>query len=263
MLRFHADKFVTLSTLLRTITHVFNDPSVTFSDADRKGIFDELHKAIPMLQEMGLPLTQMKAQDIANQTQYRGYDAKHFAVAIDELKERLKDELSLGYFLCLDRNEASLYEPSQSLMSIEFDSKFPSLLYEVSESAKCGALGRDTASAFHAIRCLEGGIRAVSRCLGIPDPTKGTDRNWSNLLRKIDDAIKAKWPLARDRFSGDGQFFEEVYGALSGMQNPYRNATMHLDATYSRDEANVIRVLVRGFLLEISSRMNEDGDPKA
>jgi hypothetical protein len=62
--------------------------------------------------------------------------------------------------------------------------KFPSLRVEIEEAAKCLALGRGTASAFHSLRCLEAGIRAISTSLGIPEPIKGAERNWGNALKK-------------------------------------------------------------------------------
>src|SRR4051795_7608402 len=58
----------------------------------------------------------------------------------------------------------------------------PSLEYEISETGKCLALGRSTASVFHSIRCLEASIRALARCLRLPDPTTGAERNWNIVL---------------------------------------------------------------------------------
>jgi hypothetical protein len=82
----------------------------------------------------------------------------------DELKS--KTMLSLTYAEAQTFNEEKPFGENVSI-------KFPSLIYEINEGTKCLALGRSTASAFHSIRCLEGGIRAISRCLKIPDPTKG------------------------------------------------------------------------------------------
>jgi hypothetical protein len=64
---------------------------------------------------------------------------------------------------------------------------FPSLSYEIEEAAKCLALERGTASAVHSIRGLEASIRAISRCLGIPDPIKASDRSWGKMLGKVRD----------------------------------------------------------------------------
>jgi hypothetical protein len=113
------------------------------------------------------------------------------------------------------------------------------------------------------IRSLEAGIAALSRCLGIPDPTKAHERSWFKLLEKIKAEIDKRWPTNSDRLSGDGSFFDTAYGALSGMQNPYRNASMHLDKIYTPDDARHVFETVRGFMIALANRMDEDGNPRA
>jgi hypothetical protein len=264
MFRFHADKFLELTRVLRSISMFFYSHPGDFKDQDREMIGREVVKAQELLKEVGLNHSLKKAYKIGGQTHSKGYDAGHFSRSLDELQDRIKDELEDRFVLCLDSAEAGLYAPDAgALIGEQVVSQFPSLVYEIEESAKCGALGRDTASAFHAIRCLEAAIRAISKCLKIPDPTKGADRSWHNLLKNIDDAIQAKWPHAKDKFQGDGKLFEEFHAALHAMQNPYRNATMHLDAKYSPSEAEVIRIVVKGLLAKVAARMNEDGLPHA
>jgi hypothetical protein len=63
--------------------------------------------------------------------------------------------------------------------------------------------------------------------------------------------------------SGDGRFFEEAYAALAAMQNPYRNATMHLDQVYTEEGARDLFNIVGGFMKRIADRCDENGDPKA
>jgi hypothetical protein len=269
MLKFHADKFVSLASVMRSVTLYligdpdrFNDPAKT--DEERAMLALEIAKAITLLEGIGLRQSVKKAKKIGQQLKFTGHNAAHFSVVIDELMERIKDELEDQFCLVLDANEAGLFAPNAiALVGEEIVKQFPSLVYEIEESAKCGALGRDTASAFHAIRCLEAAIRAISRCLQIPDPTKGADRSWYNLLKKIEDAMKVKWPNSAERFSGDGKLFEEFHATLHAMQNPYRNATMHLDAKYSPAEAQVIRIVVKELLAKVSARMNEEGLPNA
>jgi hypothetical protein len=99
--------------------------------------------------------------------------------------------------------------------------------------------------------------------LAIPDPTKGADRNWGAMLTKIKTEIDRRWPSSASRFSGDGQIFEELYGTLTGLQNPYRNATMHFDNIYTEQDAKHIFEMVGGILRKIASRMDENGLPLA
>jgi HEPN domain-containing protein len=182
---------------------------------------------------------------------------------LGELEGRLTEELGVHLFLAVPPELVPFYEQSEPIFGQDVATKFQSLQYEIAEAGKCYALGRSTASAFHSIRCLEAGITALSRCLGIPDPTKGSQRSWMKLLNAIKDKLDAKWTTAASRFSGDGQFFEEAYATLAAIQNPYRNATMHLDSKYTEEEARDLLQAVRRFMKKIAVRMDENGDPKA
>jgi hypothetical protein len=180
-----------------------------------------------------------------------------------DLKLRLHDQLKNRKFLHLNAAESGYYEaPTKGWDDVV--KMLPSAAYDIEEASKCFALSRSTASAFHSIRCLEAGIRAASRSLGIADPTKGAERSWMKALGSIKAEVDKRWPSSGPaRLSGDGRFFEEFYGALSGMQNPYRNATMHLDHNYTADEAEHIFLVVKGIMQKVASRMDEMGEPKA
>ena len=65
------------------------------------------------------------------------------------------------------------------------------------------------------------------------------------------------------RVSGDGPLFEKFYVVLEALQNPYRNETMHFDATYTKDEAEHLFQMVRGLMKQIAVRMDQEGSPAA
>jgi len=180
-----------------------------------------------------------------------------------EIDNRLKDELSLVSTFVLEPEKVKFYEPAEPLFGLEFETKFPSGgVYEIDEAAKCMALGRDTAAVFHLMRCMEIGIRTVAKSLGIPDPTKGSDRNWHEMLRKIKLAMDAKlnpptWKL------GDREIFESAYGSLDAVRVAWRNTTMHVENKYTHEEAEHIFIATRGFMKKLASRMDEQGIPLA
>jgi hypothetical protein len=47
------------------------------------------------------------------------------------------------------------------------------------------------------------------------------------------------------------------------MQNPWRNATMHLDQIYTQDMAQDVFNAVSGFMRRMAARLDENGEPKA
>ena len=63
--------------------------------------------------------------------------------------------------------------------------------------------------------------------------------------------------------TGDAKLFDEAFGMVAAMANPYRNATMHLDSVYTLEDAKHVVELVKGFMKKIASRMDENGLPLA
>jgi len=175
----------------------------------------------------------------------------------------LRRELTASKVYVLDAGRMGFYSPGVPLFGEEVHAKFPSIAGEIEEAGKCYACDLPTAFAFHTIRSLEAGVRAVARCLAIPDPVLGRDRNWASIARSIKEQLDTRWPAASGRMSGDGQSFDKIYGALVGMQNPYRNETMHLSANYSAPEALHIFEVVKGLMQRIAARMDEQGLPLA
>jgi len=111
---------------------------------------------------------------------------------------------------------------------------------------------------------MELGIRAMASCLGIPDPVKPAERNWGIILRKIrDDGIQKKWPTAADRMAGDGAVLESLQASLDAVKSPWRDTTMHVEKKYTGEEAQHIFDAVRGFMMNLASRCDENGEPKA
>lgn len=180
-----------------------------------------------------------------------------------QIQNAIQVELKRKLFLGLSGSEAAFYAPKAPLFGQKIEVQFPSISDEIVEAGKCYALSRSTASVFHSIRCLEAGIRAMSRCLGVPDPTRGSDRGWDKMLKVIKGEIDKRWPNSGNRMSGDGQMFDAIHGSLAAMQNPYRNATMHLDQKYTSEEALHIFEVVKGLMTKIASRMDESGQPLA
>lgn len=238
--------------------HVLNEQSAL-------GMLMNLRDLKQCVELLSVPATRIAIQEFEEKLDVNAQFPATFAHGIrllTEISETLRREMKATQVFVLDSAKATYYDPPQSLFGADVAAKFPGLAYDLSEAGKCLALERSTAAAFHAIRALEGGITAMSRCLGIPDPTKGADRSWGAMLGKIDTEIKRRWDKAA-RMSGDGQTFEGLHGALAGMQNPYRNATMHLDQIYTAEDAKHVFEMVGGILRKIAFRMDESGLPLA
>ena len=190
-------------------------------------------------------------------------DLEQFRHLLDSMMECLEQEAAVTVAMILPPEMACMFEATTPIFGVDVAAKFPGIQYDTSETGKCLALGRSTAAVFHSMRCLEAGISAISRCLAIPDPTKGADRNWGALLGKIKTAIDGRWVGSASRMGGDGEFFEGLYAVLVALRNPYRNATMHLDQKFTEDESKHLTEMVKGVMQKIASRMDENGLPLA
>jgi hypothetical protein len=189
---------------------------------------------------------------------------EHLVGPVDDLRRRLIDQGDIISCLVLSPKERDYYEPRTPLFGADVQDKFASGgAFELDEAAKCLALGRATACVFHLMRLLESAVRAVARCLNIPDPIQPADRNWGAVLKKVRDGIDAKWPTVALRSTGDGEIFDSLYASLDAVKNPWRNATMHPANKYTNEEAEHVFVAVKGFMMKLASRCDENGDPKA
>jgi hypothetical protein len=278
MYKLDASAFQSAIVILhQTIAMVESNPGVAnnlMSASNVEGTVDQLERLNTHIKTLGCPITEMAVCDLIKELKYTKWDTKTLSdipsITFDgygqqaiNVSNTLGRELKLKLVYVIDSSKSEYYEPKSPLFGVEVDMKFPSIISEIDQAGKCYACDLTTASVFHSIRCLEAGIRAVCRCLGMNDPTKASDRNWSNIRKDIQNKIEQKWPASSGRMSGDAQLFDEIYGSLAGMQNPYRNATMHLDATYTAPEAIHILEVVKGLMNRIAFRMDEQGQPLA
>jgi len=92
-------------------------------------------------------------------------------------------------------------------------------MIKVRKAALFGDHAPMTAAVFHLMRTAEIGVRAVARCLGIPDPLKPAGRNWGSILAAVKAEMARRngvnppaWSLPDDR-----QFFDEAHTSLDHM----------------------------------------------
>jgi hypothetical protein len=231
-----------------------------------KFIIQSFTEVMRLCDNLELPMTKSPVMRVSDQIRNNKHIPTYEGIAnvLRDVNTRLSDELGTIVFVSMSVHEVNYYSPKGSLFGPEFEERFRSVgVFELSEAAKCLAVGRSTAAVFHLMRLMEIGIGAVARCLSIPDPIKPVERNWGQILKCIDEGIKRRWPTSSDKMGGDGALFGALYASLDAVKNPWRNATMHVENKYTTDEAEHIFVAVKGFMKKVASRCDENGDPKA
>lgn len=278
MLEFSAHEFYQSTSLLQDLRNVIRSwskqqhPFHKENDViDRESalfVKDNICTLMPHLEKLNAKLTKMscarlveRLSDLQNANRFAD-----IATSVESIIQRLRDELSLSTVFVLEADKQKYYCPANPLFGGDIEGKFPSSLFEIDEAAKCLGLGRPTAAVFHLMRMMEIGIRAVARCLGIPDPMRAADRNWGNILRAIKNDLDARSGAAPTKVwkvAGDKEFFESAYASLDAVRVAWRNTTMHVGNKYTDDEAEHVFVAVRGFMMKLALRCGETGDPKA
>jgi len=280
MLILKAEDFYTVTGELRSLRGALSDAhsmretpegdlEITGFEKDailRRIALDQLTLLKPHLATLGAKITLMAMDEMAAHLEggalltYEGIKA-----GLDDIDTQLRRELSVTKVFVLSPHEQDFFEPKAPLFGKDFDDKFRSNgTFELDEAAKCMAFSRPTAAVFHLMRIMEIGIRTTAKCLGIPDPVKPYERTWGEILKKIrDEGWAKKWPRAADRMQGDGAFFEALHASLDAVKNPLRDNTMHIENKYTDSEARHIFELVKGFMMKLASRCDENGDPKA
>ena len=184
---------------------------------------------------------------------------------INHLHVCMTNELRSRLFFGINSSHARYYEHQEPLFGQKVADKFSSLATsEIDEAGKCSALRRYTACVFHMMRVMETGIRAVAKCLGVPDPVKEADRNWGKMLGSIKVEIDKRnknphgWTVKDDKV-----FFEDAYTSLDAVKNAWRNPTMHVEKTYGEEQASNIFEATREFMMKLADRCDENGEPKS
>lgn len=226
--------------------------------------------------DIGMPVTKAAVSELADELSCAETNSEgNFGFRGDSclrMKARLQSSMTcFGYesalktALVLSPTFAKYYDPPSPLFGVEVHSQFPSAVYEIEEAAKCLAVGRSTAAVFHLMRVMEVGIRAVARCLGVPDPIKAVGKNWGMILKNVLAARTAKSSASPKEWlcPDDEAYFDAVYATLDAVRNAWRNTTMHVENKYTDEEAEHILIAVRSFMMKLAARMDEQGAPLA
>lgn len=252
--------------MITTFNYQKKEPEII--DRDFQGVLRSSDDFAQLCEVAGLSITHLAAKKVCEDVRMAklGSNAKwvletpdmlRFMNAMAEMVGCMKNESSTKVAMVLPPDMVNLYEPTASLFGDEVKNKFPASLFDIDESAKCLALGRYTACVFHLMRVMELSLHAVHKCLGLPQPLVGNDRNWGNILNAIRDNYKSRRAFA------EIQTFQQLHARLDAVKDAWRNGTMHVERKYTKEDAETIYAMVRGFMMNVASRMDENGLPAA
>lgn len=247
MLRFYAVAYVGICQDLIYMESVFRfkeigqkSSAATFTDEEKRKYVNSLESMREHLERTGL---RQSIKKLARMIEEVNGDLRYVGAqqAVDELGERIKDELEDGYFLHLTPDEAARLE-AQEPMGPEVTAKLGAA-EDCAEASKCLGVGRWTASVFHLMRLMELAVQKWGDKLGvILLDSRGRQKNWQNLLDEANKAIRALNPSLSIT-----KQHAEIAALLYTVKIAWRNEVMHPKATYTEEEATDLFRAVKSF----------------
>jgi len=118
---------------------------------------------------------------------------------------------------------------------------FPSITNELREAGNCFAFDRPTACVFHLARVMEAALKVTAKEIGVEYTT-----DWGRCFRDIEKQGEQSDP-----------FFREAVAYMRSFKNVWRNPTMHIERSFSEQEAEHIFNAVQAFMEHLATRLTE------
>jgi hypothetical protein len=169
---------------------------------------------------------------------------------LEELHNRMRDELLLSVFLQIPADRIEYYKDSPQFGEL-VATKFSKAVTDIQEAAKCYATGRSTACVFHLMRVMESAVQHLGQKLKI---NLVDQKNWHNILDEVDKAIKGL-PAQSATEKSERNRYEESSAHLRMVKDAWRNDVMHPKETYSEEEAERIFRNVKDFMVHLATKL--------
>ena len=171
----------------------------------------------------------------------------------EDVYDRVVDELGLLSFYRLSPETARLYD-DPSPFGDEVLSRFPTTQVDIEEAAKCLALGRSTAAVFHLMRVMEVCLKALGIRLGVQS---ASNRGWEAVLHKAHGAMSLPYNAKPPEWADDEPFLSEAIAMLTAVKVAWRNPTMHVERSYTPEQAEDIWRAVRALARHLATHLGE------
>ena len=252
MLRFYADKFYSLMSLMDGVaTTIAKHPLKDIPKEIKVELANRVVKLGEIAKAVGLGLS-VKTIGEMEEILRRGDELSggQFAKLVEELSKRVRQELEDTFVFSLPKSGGEYYEPPEPLFGQEVHDNFASSRDDISEAGKCFALARYTATVMHLMRALEIPLTAMAAEFSV---TLKRD-NWGEAIGLIEKAILALDPKT-DADKKD--FFSAAAVQFRYFKDAWRNHSMHARGKYVEEEADIIFRAVKSFMRQLAKRIKE------
>lgn len=251
MLRFHADRFLSVLNVLAALEH-FRDANAMFGDSRRKYIGGLTTQLCEQLEELRMPVSLKKVRDLdfifnhaifgADEIEATGNLVKK---GIEELRSRMETEFESKMMFCMSESYVEYWPDTTAKLNSDdeiLSDKFAASAYDLEAAGKCLALEQGTACVLHLMRALESAVQRLATCLAIGK----VEKEWGKLLSDIHHKIEAM-PKGEVRDS-----WSEVHANLYHVKQAWRNRTMHPLEKYTPSEAAEVFDATKTFMRHLA-----------
>lgn len=225
--------------------------------ASAVALYEKVHQECLALGLRTASITASQVMGALRERQSRG----KIVDLLEQLSHRILDELSYEFFLQLTPQEAERYEKWESGWE-KIIAKFPDTARDVEEMNKCFALGRYTASMFHALHVAEWGAISLGVLIGVDDAKRG----WGATKNKLKTIIQGGHCKLPPELSGKFEFLEQMNREIESMALAWRNkvdhAANHLyvvpNTEFTADIAKHVISAVRVFMIRLDEGLTTE-----
>ena len=169
---------------------------------------------------------------------------------IRHLRDDLQREVGRNTIFVMLPEDARLFDDAISLFGDDALTAFPSTAGDIDEAGKCLALGRAPAAVFHLMRVVETAVRALGVTMGISAP----NADWGAVIRALDEELKA--PKNQQKLP-DHKFLAGASSQMHAVKLAWRNQVMHVDTTFSLDNARDIFNATKALMQHLATKISE------
>ena len=178
-----------------------------------------------------------------------------FKIRTDELYANIMEEVGSHQFFWVPSNRAEWYgKKAEEIAGSLWCPRFPSTCSEIEEASKCYAFGRYTSAAFHLMRAVEPGTKALGLAIGLTPAHPG----W----KLVFDEVYGQWKKHRPRhpiWTTHEAALVQISGDLRTVSLVWRNDVAHFVDTYGEENAKEMLTIVPVFMRNLSAMIDEKG----
>jgi hypothetical protein len=211
------------------------------------------------LMALGMSASHASLERIVNIIENDG-EASELQMLCTEITGRLSDESGARTFFALSPREGEFYNSARAGWEKTID-RFPAVLDDVEEAAKCFALSRYPAAVFHSIQVVEVGLIELGTFINVNDPHSG----WTAVSSKLVQILRKSYNDLSEFEKANRPFLEQVGGTVEALKSAWRNKISHaqgrltlISKEFSPEIAEEILFATRSFM----RRLTEGLPPK-